>query len=154
MEAAREAIVREQRRQAKFYDRQIRQQLTITVGLLVWVSKFPKGPDIFKFQHLWRGPARIVKPACFDNYRVPYLDTCDDNIVHASMLLPYHSTDATMAAYARDLRMDLRDEDRAVGSATPDGDTGEAQSKPGDEGATAIVTVQAVRGRGLAAYGR
>lgn len=44
--------------------------------------------------------------------------------------------------------MDLSDEDRAAGSAIPDGDIVEARSEH-DERATAIETAQAVLGRGV-----
>lgn len=58
---AREAIAREQRCQANFYDHHVRNQFNIQVGCLTWVSKIPRGPGIFKFKHAWQEPALVVK---------------------------------------------------------------------------------------------
>ncbi|KAF1332497.1 Enzymatic polyprotein, partial [Globisporangium splendens] len=113
--AAREAIAREQKRQAKFYNRRVRHQFNMRVGMLVWVFKIPRGNKITKFRHTWRGPAKVMQSAGYDNYRVRHLDNDEESIAHASMLLPYFYSDEILVQMVNDTRLQMVSEDAAAG---------------------------------------
>ncbi|KAE8904474.1 hypothetical protein PF007_g25363 [Phytophthora fragariae] len=57
---AEEARIKEQSRQARYYNRKVRQQRTFAIGDPVWLYNPPRGPKATKFVHQWMGPMRIV----------------------------------------------------------------------------------------------
>eukprot|EP00644_Phytophthora_capsici_P012947 jgi/Phyca11/80492/gw1.5.1025.1 len=62
------ARVREQERQARFYNRNVRNKREFQVGDRVWLYNPPRGPKATKFVHQWMGPLRIVEPAGYENF--------------------------------------------------------------------------------------
>eukprot|EP00644_Phytophthora_capsici_P019538 jgi/Phyca11/133632/e_gw1.599.1.1 len=67
-ELAAVALQKEQARQAIYYNhRNVRQRSEFRPGQLVWMYRPARGPGITKFGHRWRGPAKIVEAAGYDN---------------------------------------------------------------------------------------
>eukprot|EP00644_Phytophthora_capsici_P005883 jgi/Phyca11/70617/gw1.2.423.1 len=62
------AQVREQERQAKFYNRNTRKRREFRAGDRVWSYQPPRGPRATKFVHQWVRPLRILEPAGYENY--------------------------------------------------------------------------------------
>lgn len=102
--AAREAIGREQARQ---YNRRVRSVSTMRVGKLVWAFRAPRVHGITKLRHGWRGPARLIVDAWFDNWRVEFSVDKSAMIVHVSSLVDYHLTEALLRAGAEELNVEL-----------------------------------------------
>lgn len=69
-EMTRTAIRREQARQARYYNRGVRNGFGVRERLLVWIFRMPRGRPITKFKHQWRGPAMVMEASGFDNYLV------------------------------------------------------------------------------------
>eukprot|EP00644_Phytophthora_capsici_P013850 jgi/Phyca11/119919/e_gw1.40.151.1 len=67
-ELAAVALQKEQARQAIYYNhRNVRRGSEFRPGQLVWMYRPARGPGITKFGHRWRGPAKIVEAAGYDN---------------------------------------------------------------------------------------
>eukprot|EP00644_Phytophthora_capsici_P000776 jgi/Phyca11/70598/gw1.16.586.1 len=62
------ARAREQERQAKFYNRNVRKKREFRVGDRVWLYNPPRGPRATKFVHQWMGPLRILESAGYENF--------------------------------------------------------------------------------------
>eukprot|EP00644_Phytophthora_capsici_P013521 jgi/Phyca11/70603/gw1.29.424.1 len=62
------ARTREQERQAKFYNRNVRNRREFRVGDKVWLYNPLRGPRATKFVHQWMGPLLVVEPAGYENY--------------------------------------------------------------------------------------
>ena len=116
---ARAAIEREQRRQARAYDRQQRHDHSFRVGELVWAYKPPRGPGITKLRHHWVGPCVIKDDVGYDNFRVERLDEGTMVIVHSSLLWPYTSNRDMLESIARDV---VRESQRDVSPPPTDPD--------------------------------
>jgi len=69
-ECAERAQAQEQARQARYYDRRVRNKRSFQVGDKVWMYRPPRGRGASKFVHSWMGPLKIDEPAGFDNYLV------------------------------------------------------------------------------------
>eukprot|EP00644_Phytophthora_capsici_P011034 jgi/Phyca11/104563/e_gw1.9.818.1 len=65
---AEEAREKEQRRQAKYYNKRTRQRREFKVGDRVWMFRPPRGAKASKLVHNWIGPLRVMEPAGFDNF--------------------------------------------------------------------------------------
>eukprot|EP00644_Phytophthora_capsici_P003838 jgi/Phyca11/108448/e_gw1.15.485.1 len=75
-ELAALALQKEQARQAMYYNhRNVRKKTEFRIGQLVWVYRPARGPGITKFGHRWRGPAKIMEEAGYDNYLVRMLES-------------------------------------------------------------------------------
>jgi hypothetical protein len=121
-EAARE---KEQARQARYYNRRVRQKRTFVVGDRVWVYNPPRGPKATKFVHQWQGPMRIVEAAGYENFVLKREDktgTPEVLIAHVSFLVSYHQPESLLPQVAADLRAELdeEDEDESAGSDGPE----------------------------------
>eukprot|EP00644_Phytophthora_capsici_P013450 jgi/Phyca11/70604/gw1.29.425.1 len=69
-QCAEQARVREQARQARYYNRKVRKLREFEVGDQVWLYNPPRGPKATKFVHQWMGPMRVVEPVGYDNFRL------------------------------------------------------------------------------------
>jgi hypothetical protein len=122
-ECAEEARVREQARQARYYNRRVRQRRTFAVGDRVWVYNPPRGPKATKFLHQWQGPMRIVESAGYENFALEREDKTgapEVLIAHVSFLVSYHQPESLLQQVAADLRAEL-DEENEDESAVSDG---------------------------------
>ncbi|KAE9281856.1 hypothetical protein PF008_g27780 [Phytophthora fragariae] len=106
----------EQERQAKYYNRKVRNRRTISPGDRVWMFKPPRGAKASKFVHQWLGPLRVVEPAGYDNFLVEREDVSGDPerfIAHVSFLVTYHTPVASLQRVAADIEEQLLHEDAA-----------------------------------------
>eukprot|EP00644_Phytophthora_capsici_P005849 jgi/Phyca11/80490/gw1.2.1098.1 len=69
-QCAEQARAREQERQARYYDRNVRNRREFKAGDRVWLYNPPRGPKATKFVHQWMGPMRILEPVGYDNFRL------------------------------------------------------------------------------------
>uniref|UniRef100_H3H673 Reverse transcriptase n=1 Tax=Phytophthora ramorum TaxID=164328 RepID=H3H673_PHYRM len=123
-EWAERARVKEQARQAKYYNRKAKRGREFHVGDRVWLFRPPRGPKATKFVHPWMGPLRIIEPAGYDNFVVRREDKTGDQeefIAHSSFLTTYHQSAEWLVQAARDLAAQLDDESLAA-----EGNDGEA----------------------------
>lgn len=114
-ECAERARLKEQRRQAKYYNRRGRQQHVFQPGDRVWVLNPPRGPKATKFVHQWMGPMKIVEPAGYDNFLLQREDRTGQPeliIAHVSFLVSYHYPTPLLKQAADDIAEQLRDEDQ------------------------------------------
>ncbi|KAE9313165.1 hypothetical protein PR003_g19573 [Phytophthora rubi] len=129
---AEEARIKEQSRQARYYNRKVRQQRMFAVGDRVWLYNPPRGPKATKFVHQSMGPMKIVEPAGYENY---VLQREDKNgapeilIAHVSFLVGYHYPKPLLQQVAADLNAQLDDEDQG--------------GTPGSDGAATRAAVRA-----------
>jgi hypothetical protein len=120
-EVAKEAIAKEQRRQARYYDRQQRRGTTFEVGELVWVHRPPENKKKTKLRHRWVGPCRVEGSAGYDNFRVTALEDGKEMLAHESLMLHYSeplSMLETVAADLEDQFLEDEDEDAAAAART------------------------------------
>lgn len=104
LKSAEKARVKEQRRQAKYYNRRGRQQHVFRPGDRVWVLNPPRGPKATKFVHLWMGPMRIVEDAGYNNFLLAREDTTGPPemiIAHVSFSFELSLSHATIATSCR-----------------------------------------------------
>ncbi|KAE9306210.1 hypothetical protein PF008_g21528 [Phytophthora fragariae] len=135
---AEAARVKEQERQAHYYNRRVRQKRTFAVCDRVWVYNPPRGPKATKFVHQWQGPMRIVESAGYENFVLEREDKTgapEVLIAHVSFLVSYHHPESLLQQAANDLKAELEDEDEDEGA----GSNGAA------DGATAARTAAAPR---------
>ncbi|GMF50935.1 unnamed protein product [Phytophthora fragariaefolia] len=69
-ECAEAARKREQERQARYYNRRVKQKQDFAAGDRAWLYKPPRGPKATKLVHPWLGPMRVIESAGYDNYLV------------------------------------------------------------------------------------
>ncbi|KAE9356239.1 hypothetical protein PR003_g2415 [Phytophthora rubi] len=79
-ECAELARQREQDRQARYYNRKVRQRREFRPGDLVWVHNPPRGQTVTKFVHQWMGPLCVVEPAGYENHVRERMDKTDDQL--------------------------------------------------------------------------
>ncbi|KAE8885628.1 hypothetical protein PF005_g11621 [Phytophthora fragariae] len=133
-EHAEAARTKEHERQARYYNRRMRQAGTFNRGDRVWIYNPPCGAKATKFVHRWMGPARIIEAAGYDNFLLQREDrsgTREVVIAHVSFLTSYHYPEPLLERAAEDIDAQLEYE--AQGGE----DDGEA--------ATAAVRAAAVR---------
>ncbi|POM58646.1 Enzymatic Polyprotein [Phytophthora palmivora] len=108
-ELAKEALEKEQARQAIYYNqRKVRQRAPFKTGQLVWVYRSAKGPGITKFRHRWRGPAQVKM-----------LESGTQLVTHCSFLLSYFYPTNLLEKMAYDIALDLREEAEATADLDP-----------------------------------
>jgi hypothetical protein len=113
-ECAERARVREQTRQAKYYNRQVRGQRPWQIGDRVWLYNPPRGPKATKFVHPWMGPLRVREAIGYENYLLRREDKPgkpEDVVAHASFLASYKSSAGWLEQAAADLTTEVADED-------------------------------------------
>eukprot|EP00644_Phytophthora_capsici_P014405 jgi/Phyca11/99042/e_gw1.3.992.1 len=96
------ARLREQERQAKFYNRNVRKRREFRVGDRVWLYNPPRGPRATKFVHQWMGPLRILEPAGYENFllkREDGLGKVETIIAHVSFLVSYYKPTSPLSQY-------------------------------------------------------
>lgn len=123
-ECAEKARVKEQRRQAKYYDRKGRQDRVFRPGDRVWLLNPPRGPKATKFVHQWMGPLKVVEPAGYDNFLLQREDKTGEPelmIAHVSFMLSYHFPAPLLEQAANDIIEQLDDEEQ--GGSTALGET-------------------------------
>eukprot|EP00644_Phytophthora_capsici_P018769 jgi/Phyca11/132841/e_gw1.238.2.1 len=69
-QCAEQARIRVQERQARYYNRNVRNRREFKVGDRVWLYNPPRGQKATKFVHRWKGPLRIAEPVGYDNFRL------------------------------------------------------------------------------------
>ncbi|KAE9293692.1 hypothetical protein PF008_g24732 [Phytophthora fragariae] len=109
-ECAEHARLREQNRQAKYYNRRVKVTRTFKAGDRVWMYRPPKGPKATKFVHRWMGPMRIVSAAGYENYLVRREDKngeLREFIAHVSFLTTYHESSDELQKAAADIEAQL-----------------------------------------------
>jgi hypothetical protein len=109
---ARVAIEKEQRRQARYYDRQQRNDTEFRLGELVWVHRPPENKKKTKLRHGWLGPCRIEDFVGYDNLRVKALEDGKELIVHVSLVLHYTEPDSMLEAVTADLDRQLLEDEQ------------------------------------------
>jgi hypothetical protein len=113
-DCAERARAKEQRRQAKYYDRQVRRRREWQVGDLVWLFSPPRGPKATKFVHPWMRPLRIVEDVGYENYLLRRRDKTrkpKDIVAHASFLTSYKASSTWLEQAAADLTTELAAEE-------------------------------------------
>ncbi|KAE8881217.1 hypothetical protein PF001_g20768 [Phytophthora fragariae] len=109
-ECAERARLREQNRQAKYYNRRVKAMRTFKTGDRVSMYRPPKGPKATKFVHRWMGPMRIVSAAGYENYLVRREDKngeLREFIAHVSLLTTYHEYTDELQKAAADIEAQL-----------------------------------------------
>lgn len=134
-ECAERARVKEQERQARYYNRKAKKSRDFNVGDRVWLFKPPKGPKASKFVHAWMGPMRISEPAGYENYLLEREDQDEAGerfLAHVSFLTTYHYPTPVLAAAAADITAQLEYEDAAgrTSNGTAAGTTSAATTAP------------------------
>jgi hypothetical protein len=110
-EVAAMALQKEQARQAMYYNQwNVRQRAEFRPEQLVWIYRPARGPGVMKFGHRWRGPAKIIEAAGYDNYRVQMMESGDELVTHCSFLLSYYYPNNLLEEMAKDIALDLREE--------------------------------------------
>ncbi|GMF15692.1 unnamed protein product [Phytophthora fragariaefolia] len=108
------ARAQEQERQARYYNRKVRNPHTIRSRDRVLMFRPPRGPTAPKFVHQLLGPMRVVEPAGFDNFLVEREDVDGQPecyIAHVSFLVIYHRPASTLQRIAVDIKAQLNHED-------------------------------------------
>ncbi|GMF52614.1 unnamed protein product [Phytophthora fragariaefolia] len=92
-ECAEQARKREQERQARYYNRRVKNRREFRPGDLVWMHNPPRGKNATKVVHQWMGPLHIIEPAGYDNFalaREHKTGKKETIIAHVSYLINYH----------------------------------------------------------------
>ncbi|POM76638.1 Hypothetical protein PHPALM_6101 [Phytophthora palmivora] len=145
-EAVKEALAKDQRRRAKYYNRRVRQEAAFGVGDFVWVLRPPRGRGITKLAHQWLGPARIVGDAGFDNWKVRREDTGEHMVVHCSFLVSSSCPSDSLGSVAERMLRELEEEDN---EASAEAEDGRDETDTGHDGETSVqAAVEMLRGRG------
>ncbi|GMF80467.1 unnamed protein product [Phytophthora fragariaefolia] len=130
-ECAERARVKEQARQARYYNRQAKQTRTFEPGDRVWVYNPPRGPKATKFVHIWMGPMRVLEPAGYENYVLRHEDRSrrpESIIAHASFMVSYHEPTSVLQQTAVDIEAECEN-----------GHADESESRGDDETTPAAV---------------
>ncbi|EGZ19560.1 hypothetical protein PHYSODRAFT_327780 [Phytophthora sojae] len=132
---AEQAREREQLRQARYYNRRVKQRRTFEAGDRVWMYRPPRGPKASKFVHQWIGPMKIIEPAGYDNYLIEREDKsgeCEQFVAHVSFLVTYRYPAELLRDVAADLEAQLEHEGafQREGDAATAGETVGATSAP------------------------
>jgi hypothetical protein len=113
-ECAEVAREREQRRQARYYNRRTRKKREFQAGDRVWMFRPPRGPKASKFVHQWVGPLRIVESAGYENFLLEREDDGGEReqfIAHVSFLVTYRYPATLLDKAASDFIEQLDHED-------------------------------------------
>ncbi|KAG1697111.1 hypothetical protein DVH05_028627 [Phytophthora capsici] len=116
------ARVREQERQAKFYNRNTRKRREFRAGDRVWLYQPPRGPRATKFVHQWVGPLRILEPAGYENYLLKREDGLGQEetlIAHFSFLTSYYEPTSPLSQIGNDIDEQLHEERNEQHEETP-----------------------------------
>ena len=103
---ARAALIAAQDRMRNQYNKRIRAMMTLREGMFVWIKHVPRGKGISK----WKGPAKILENAGYDNWIVE----CGWNrnarlLVHSSACVRYHEDEQLMQLILEDGLDELED---------------------------------------------
>ncbi|KAL3656480.1 hypothetical protein V7S43_019110 [Phytophthora oleae] len=131
---AEQARVREQERQARYYDRQVRNWREFHPGDRVWLYNPPRGPKATKFVHQWMGPLKIVEPAGYENFLLCREDKTGERkelIEYVSFLLSYYEPSSPLSQVAADIDEQLEYEDARQYNAATAAATGPAAAEAG-----------------------
>ncbi|OWY93208.1 hypothetical protein PHMEG_00037481 [Phytophthora megakarya] len=112
------ARVKEQERQARYYNRQVRERKKLRREDQVGMFRPPRGTDACKFVHRWVGPMKVVEPVGYDNWLVRSEDVEGEpewHITHMSFLIDYHMPIDLVKRAAVDLEQQLEYESAAEG---------------------------------------
>ncbi|KAE8897284.1 hypothetical protein PF003_g18984 [Phytophthora fragariae] len=115
-ECAAKAMEKEQRRQARYYNRKTKQKREFRPGDRVWVHNPPRGPKATKFVHKWMGPMRVVESAGYENFLLQREDKSgapETVIAHVSFLVSYHLPTLLLQQAATDIEAQLDYEDQS-----------------------------------------
>ncbi|OWZ05025.1 hypothetical protein PHMEG_00022964 [Phytophthora megakarya] len=120
-------LQKEQARQVMYYNqRNVPQRSEFHVGQLVWIYKPARGPDITKFGHRWRGPAKILEAAAYDNYR-GLSGVRQELVTHCLFLTSYYYPSHLLDAMAKAISAGLREE--AIAAADIDSEDEESAAE-------------------------
>ncbi|POM73717.1 LOW QUALITY PROTEIN: Hypothetical protein PHPALM_9409 [Phytophthora palmivora] len=104
---------REQHRQARYYNRRVKNGRGFKPGDRVWMFKPPRGSNASKFVHQWLGPLKVIESAGYDNYLLEREDDGDKHeqfIAHVSFLVTYHYPTTLLDVAATDIEKQLEHE--------------------------------------------
>ncbi|OWZ09842.1 LOW QUALITY PROTEIN: hypothetical protein PHMEG_00017395 [Phytophthora megakarya] len=110
-ECAEIARRKEHRRQARYYDRKVRNQRKFKIGDRVWLFRPSRGPKVTKFVQFWIGPLKIVDERGYENFLLQQEDGKGENeqvIAHVSFLVTYHYPVDQLRCVADDIENELR----------------------------------------------
>ncbi|RHY80623.1 hypothetical protein DYB37_011842 [Aphanomyces astaci] len=121
---AKATLTRAQADMARRYDKGTRERVKLRPGMLVWIARVSRDKGVSKLKHRFRGPARLVENAGFDNWRVECLWNHEAPLlVHASECIPYFDDGELQQAAVLDSVGDSEEEDDPVlGPQTPPDD--------------------------------
>lgn len=109
------ARVREQDRQARYYNQRTRTKRTFEAGDRVWLYRPPRGAKASKFVHNWMGPMKIIEPAGYENFLIRREDTdgdVEDFLAHVSFLVSYREPVSYLRKAAADINEQLEYEEQ------------------------------------------
>lgn len=142
---ANRAITKDQRRRAKFHDKQVRHKANFRLGDLVWVLKPPRGKGVTKLAHQWVGPAKILEDAGHDNWLVKRLDTGAELVTHCSFVTKYHHPTGLLEQIARQTLHELGAEEQDAETETEVAAGGEYGERPPTENEVSEVDLRQPR---------
>ncbi|KAE9190778.1 hypothetical protein PF002_g24674 [Phytophthora fragariae] len=114
---AERARDKEQARQARYYDQNVRRRQVFKAGDRVWMFNPPRGPKATKFMHQWMGPMRIIEPVGYENFVLKREDKngrAELIVAHVSFLVNYQSPVSLLPRIADDLAAQLEHEDSST----------------------------------------
>ncbi|RHY12444.1 hypothetical protein DYB36_009515 [Aphanomyces astaci] len=113
---AKTALDRAQADMARLYNKDVRDHIRLRPGMLVWIGRVSRSKGVSKLKHRFRGPARLVEDAGFDNWRVECLwDKNAPLLVHSSECLPYFDDGELQQEAVLDTVTDGEEEDHLLG---------------------------------------
>ncbi|KAE9269747.1 hypothetical protein PR003_g31052 [Phytophthora rubi] len=114
---AERARDKEQARQARYYDQNVRRRHVFKAGDRVWMYNPPRGPKATKFVHQWMGPMRIIEPVGYENFVLKREDKngrAELIVAHVSFLVNYQPPVSLLPRIADDLAAQLEHEDSST----------------------------------------
>ncbi|GMF51293.1 unnamed protein product [Phytophthora fragariaefolia] len=135
---AKKAVQQGQRRRERYYNRRVRRHARFKVGDLVWILKPPRGKGVTKLAHQWVGPAKVIRDAGYDNWRVIREDNDDDLLVHSSFMLSYHYPPGQLETVSDRILRDLAEDEEAEVSVNDDASPEDEEPSLADEAANNV----------------
>ncbi|OWZ13384.1 hypothetical protein PHMEG_00013296 [Phytophthora megakarya] len=126
----------EQERQARYYNRKVRQRREFRPGDLVWLHNPPRRRKATKFVHQRMGPMKVVEQAGYENDVLMQRDKTGKEetvIAHESFMVSYHYPVTLLEKVAHDIDERLVHEDpseRSQASTTTTALIGTATASP------------------------
>jgi hypothetical protein len=85
------------------YDKRVKSKLPLREGMFVWIKHVPRGKGISKLKHTWKGPAKLLEYAGYDNWVVECgWKRGERMLIHASSCVSYHESDRLLQTMLED----------------------------------------------------